>query len=229
MKVGPSPEWMQARLRAAGVRPISNIVDVTNYVLLELGQPMHAFDIAKLGGGKIRIRTAQPAETLRTLDGQMRTLTPEMLVIADAERPVAIAGVMGGSESEVTADTQTIVLESAYFTPQQVRRTSKRLGLKTEASTRFERGTDPRLPVTAMERACALLQLVGAGTARGTVVDRYPLRRRTRRPSPATRPDQRSAGDNGSGYGHQANSREPRVRAARGRAWLGCHRSDPPR
>ena len=176
VKVGPSPEWMQARLRAAGVRPISNIVDVTNYVLLELGQPMHAFDVTKLGGGKIRVRTAQPGETLRSLDGQMRTLTPEMLVIADAERPVAIAGVMGGADSEVTAGTQTIVLESAYFTPQQVRRTSKTIGLKTEASIRFERGTDPRLPVTAMERACALLELIHAGTARGTLVDRYPLR-----------------------------------------------------
>jgi phenylalanyl-tRNA synthetase beta chain len=176
VKVGPSPEWMQARLRAAGVRPISNIVDVTNYVLIELGQPMHAFDITKLGGGTIRVRTAQQGETIRTLDGQMRTLTPEMLVIADAERPVAIAGVMGGADSEVTTETQTIVLESAYFTPQQVRRTSKTIGLKTEASIRFERGTDPRLPVTAMERACALLELTQAGTARGTLVDRYPLR-----------------------------------------------------
>jgi phenylalanyl-tRNA synthetase beta chain len=176
VKVGPSPEWMQARLRAAGVRPISNIVDITNYVLLELGQPMHAFDHAKLGGGRIRVRTARPGETLRTLDGQMRTLTPAMLVIADAERPVAIAGVMGGAGSEVTSETRTIVLESAYFTPQSVRRTSKTLGLKTEASIRFERGTDPRLPVTAMERACALLELTRAGTPRGTVVDRYPLR-----------------------------------------------------
>jgi phenylalanyl-tRNA synthetase beta chain len=174
--VGPSPEWMQARLRAAGVGPISNIVDITNYVLIELGQPMHAFDYTKLGGGAIRVRTARPEETLRTLDGQMRTLAAEMLVIADVERAVAIAGVMGGSDSEVSAETQTIVFESAYFTPQQVRRTSKRLGLKTEASTRFERGTDPRLPVTAMERACALLELVRAGTARGTLVDRYPLR-----------------------------------------------------
>jgi phenylalanyl-tRNA synthetase beta chain len=176
VKVGPSPDWMQARLRAAGVRPISNIVDITNYVLVELGQPMHAFDYAKLGGGKIRVRTARPGETLRTLDGQMRTLTPDMLVIADADRPVATAGVMGGADSEVTAETTTIVLESAYFTPLSVRRTSKTLGLKTEASTRFERGTDPRLPVTAMERACALLELIRAGTARGTLVDRYPLR-----------------------------------------------------
>jgi phenylalanyl-tRNA synthetase beta chain len=176
VKVGPSPEWFQARLRAAGVRPISNIVDVTNYVLLELGQPMHAFDLTRLGGGQIRVRTAQAGETLRTLDGQMRTLTPDMLVIADAERPVAIAGVMGGADSEVTAETQTIVLESAYFTARQVRRTSKGLGLKTEASIRFERGTDPRLPVTAMQRACALLGLIRAGSARGTVVDRYPVR-----------------------------------------------------
>jgi phenylalanyl-tRNA synthetase beta chain len=176
VKVGPSPDWMQARLRAAGIRPISNIVDVTNYVLIELGQPMHAFDLARLGGGRIRVRTAEPGETLRTLDGQMRTLAPDMLVIADADRAVAIAGVMGGAESEVTADTQTIVLESAYFAPRSVRRTSKTLGLKTEASIRFERGTDPRLPVTAMERACALLELTRAGTARGTIVDRYPAR-----------------------------------------------------
>ncbi len=176
VKVGPSPDWVQTRLRAAGVRPISNIVDITNYVLIELGQPMHAFDLARLGGGQIRVRTAQPDETLRTLDGQMRTLKPDMLVIADAERPVAIAGVMGGAESEVSGDTQTIVLESAYFAPLSVRRTSKALGLKTEASIRFERGTDPRLPVTAMERACALLDLTGAGAARGTIVDRYPLR-----------------------------------------------------
>jgi phenylalanyl-tRNA synthetase beta chain len=175
--VGPSPDWMQARLQAAGVRPISNIVDITNYVLLELGQPMHAFDLTRLGGGEIRVRTARPGETLRTLDGQMRSLKPEMLVIADAERAVAVAGVMGGADSEVTADTSTIVLESAYFAPLSVRRTSKALGLKTEASVRFERGTDPRLPVTAMERACALLELTRAGAARGTVVDRYPLRR----------------------------------------------------
>jgi phenylalanyl-tRNA synthetase beta chain len=174
--VGASPEWLQGRLRAAGVRPISNIVDITNYVLLELGQPMHAFDQTRLGGGQIRVRTAQPGETITTLDGQTRKLSPDMLVIADAERPVAVAGVMGGADSEVTETTRTIVLESAYFAPQSVRRTSKVLGLKTEASIRFERGTDPRLPVTAMERACALLELTGAGKARGTIVDRYPQR-----------------------------------------------------
>jgi phenylalanyl-tRNA synthetase beta chain len=174
--VGDSPAWMQARLRAAGVRPISNIVDVTNYVLLELGQPMHAFDKARLGGNQIRIRTARAGERITTLDGQSRALTPEMLVIADAERPIAVAGVMGGADSEVAASTKAIVLESAYFQPASVRRTSKALGLKTEASMRFERGADPRLPVTAMERACALLETIGAGKAVGTVSDRYPSR-----------------------------------------------------
>jgi len=174
--VGPSPAWMQARLKAAGVRPISNIVDVTNYVLLEMGQPMHAFDFTKLAGAQIRVRTARPGESIRTLDGQMRELSRDMLVIADAERPVAIAGVMGGADSEVADGTSVIVLESAYFNPLSVRRTSRKLTLKTEASIRFERGADPRLPVMAMERACALLDAIGAGRARGTVVDRYPNR-----------------------------------------------------
>ncbi|HET9360207.1 MAG TPA: phenylalanine--tRNA ligase subunit beta [Vicinamibacterales bacterium] len=174
--LGPSPDWMQARLRAAGVRPTSNIVDVTNYVLVELGQPMHAFDFDRIGGGRIRVRTAREGETLRTLDGKERTLAAEMLVIADAERAVAVAGVMGGADSEVGDATRTIVLESAHFDPLSVRRTSRALGLKTEASLRFERGVDPRLPLTAMERACALLEMIGAGTARGTVVDRHPVR-----------------------------------------------------
>ncbi len=174
--VGASPEWLQARLRSTGVRPISNIVDVTAYVMLELGQPMHAFDFTTLARAQIRVRTARPKETLRTLDGQVRELTDQMLVIADGERASAIAGVMGGADSEVTAATTTILLESAYFNPLSVRRTSKRLGLKTEASMRFERGSDPRLPLTAMERACALLEAIGAGRSRGTVVDRYPAR-----------------------------------------------------
>jgi len=174
--VGPSPQWMQSRLQAAGVRPISNIVDITNYVLLEVGQPMHAFDFARLSGAQIRVRTAAASESIKTLDGQTRALAPDMLVIADAQRPIAVAGVMGGADSEVTSSTPVIVFESAYFNPLSVRRTSKKLGLKTEASMRFERGADPRLPVTAMERACALLELTGAGRARGTVVDRYPAR-----------------------------------------------------
>jgi phenylalanyl-tRNA synthetase beta chain len=171
--IGPSPDWMQARLRAAGLRPISNIVDITNYVLLERGQPMHAFDLTRLQDAQIRVRTARARETLRTLDGQMRELSPEMLVIADANDAVAIAGVMGGADSEVGESTTTIVFESAYFDPLSVRRTSRRLGLKTEASMRFERGTDPHLPVTAMRRALELLVATGAGQPRGAVVDRH--------------------------------------------------------
>ena len=174
--MGDSPAWMQSRLQAAGVRPISNIVDVSNYVMIELGQPMHAFDLTRIGGGQIRVRAARPGETLKTLDGQTRDLTPDMLLIADAEQPIAIGGVMGGADSEVTGTTTAIVLEAACFNPLSVRRTSKKLGLKTEASIRFERGADPRLPVTAMERACALLEQIGAGKARGTLVDRYPTR-----------------------------------------------------
>jgi phenylalanyl-tRNA synthetase beta chain len=174
VRVEPSPAWMQARLQAAGVRPLSNIVDVTNYVLLELGQPMHAFDLTTLAGGQIRVRTARPGETLRTLDGQTRALTTDMLVIANAERATAVAGVMGGADSEVTPETTTIVLESACFNALSVRRTSKALGLKTEASMRFERGADPNLPGVAMTRAVALLTSMGAGRLRGVVVDRYP-------------------------------------------------------
>ena len=168
--VGPSPEWMQARLKAGGVRPISNIVDVTNYVLLELGQPMHAFDAAKLANNEIRVRTARNGERLKTLDGQDRALTVDMLVIADGARPVGIAGVMGGADSEVTDSTRSIVLESAFFNPLSVRRTSRKLGLKTEASTRFERGTDRMLPGTALRRASALLEQIGAAKPRATVI-----------------------------------------------------------
>ena len=168
--VGPSPDWMQARLKAGGVRPISNIVDVTNYVLLELGQPQHAFDGAKLANNEIRVRTAREGERLKTLDGQDRALTSDMLVIADGVRPVGIAGVMGGGDSEVTGSTRSIVLESAYFNPLSVRRTSRKLGLKTEASTRFERGTDRVLPGIALQRACTLLEQIGAGKSRATII-----------------------------------------------------------
>lgn len=174
VKVGPSPAWLAGRLHAAGIRPINTVVDVTNYVLLELGQPMHAFDLACLSGNVLRIRRAKPGEQIRTLDGETRTLDPEMLVIADAERPQAVAGVMGGGLSEVGARTRTVVLESACFEPRSVRRTSKRLGLKTEASARFERGTDIQAPVLGIERACALFDGIGAGQARGSVIDEYP-------------------------------------------------------
>ena len=172
---------MQARLRAAGVRPISNIVDVTNYVLLELGQPMHAFDLARLGGGQIRVRTAQPGETLRTLDGQMRDAHAgdarhrRRRASGRGRRRHGRCRLRGHCRHDDRSSSRARI-----STPLSVRRTSKALGLKTEASIRFERGTDPRLPVTAMERACALLELIGAGTARGTIVDRYPLRASSR-------------------------------------------------
>ena len=171
VRVGPSPAWLAARLEAAGVRPINNIVDVTNYVLIETGHPLHAFDLARLDGRELRIRRARAGERLTTLDGADRALDPEMLVIADRSRPQAIGGVMGGAGSEVMLSTRAVALESAWFRPPSVRRTSKRLGLKTEASIRFERGADIGAPVTALRRAMALIEAIGAGTARGPVVD----------------------------------------------------------
>ena len=172
--IGPSPAWLASRLQAAGVRPINNVVDVTNYVLLELGQPMHAFDLEKLAGREIRIRRARPGERITTLDGVDRALDPQMLVIADGERAQAVAGVMGGGQSEVSGSTRTIVLESAFFNPKSVRLTSKTLGLKTEASSRFERGADVNAAVKGIERAVALLEEIGAGSASGGVIDQYP-------------------------------------------------------
>ena len=176
-----SPPWLTSRLHAAGVRPISAIVDITNYVLLELGQPMHAFDLSKLAGATIRIRRGRPGEVITTLDNVERKLEPDMLVIADADRAQAVAGVMGGAASEVSASTKVVAFESAYFKPVAVRRTSKRLGLKTEASARFERGGDIDAPVLALERCIALIELIGAGKPSGAIVDRYPSpRQRTR-------------------------------------------------
>lgn len=174
-----SPRWLTARLEAAGIRSISPFVDITNYVLVELGHPMHAFDFARLSGGQIRVRRATTGETLVTLDGVKRALDPEMLVIADADRAQAVAGVMGGGESEVSGSTRVVVFESAYFQPASVRRTSKRLQLKTEASSRFERGTDINAPVAALERALQLMDATGAGR-RGAVVDQYPSPRSPR-------------------------------------------------
>jgi phenylalanyl-tRNA synthetase beta chain len=173
--VGPSPAWMQTRLTACGIRPISNVVDVTNYVLLELGYPMHAFDQAKLAGPAIVVRRARPGEKIRTLDGKERQLEPEMLVIADADRAQAIGGVMGGSDSEVNDATSRIVFEAAWFNPKSVRATSKRLGLRTEASYRFERGADLTGTARAMARALQLLEAIGAGQAAGPIVDCYPV------------------------------------------------------
>ena len=175
--VGPSPAWMAARLEAAGIRPINNIVDVTNYVLIELGHPMHAFDLDRLAGGELRIRCARPGEDVRTLDGAERPLRVDMLVIADGVRPQAVAGVMGGADSEVTDRTVRVAFESAWFDPISVRRTSKRLALSTDASFRFERGADIEAPVRAMRRAQQLLEEIGGGAPRGSIVDRYPVPR----------------------------------------------------
>ncbi len=157
VKIGPSPQWMQRRLEQVGLRPINNVVDATNYVLFELGQPLHAFDFDKLAGGRIVVRNARKGETLKTLDGMERVLTPDMLVIADAEKPAALAGVMGGELSQVTDATTSILLESARFDSLNVRNTSRRLKLMSDSSYRFERGLDPTLAERAADRAAALI------------------------------------------------------------------------
>ncbi|MDR1157964.1 MAG: phenylalanine--tRNA ligase subunit beta [Oscillospiraceae bacterium] len=164
VKVGPSPRWLRERLRASGVRPINNIVDITNYVMLEYGQPMHAFDYACLENGRLVVRRAQPGETLETLDGRARALETSMLLIADAERPVGVAGVMGGANSEITKETRDIVFESANFNGPSVRRTALALGMRTDASSRFEKGLDPTSTISAVDRACELVEQLGAGT-----------------------------------------------------------------
>ena len=173
-----SPAWLRERLEACGVRSISPVVDITNYVMLEMGQPTHAFDYAKLAGHALRIRRARPGERIRTLDGVDRALDPDMLVIADAERAQAIGGVMGGADSEIGGATKVMVLESAYFKPASVRRTSRRLALKTEASTRFERGADVEAAPAAIGRAAALLEQIGAARPIGPTIDRYPSPRK---------------------------------------------------
>jgi phenylalanyl-tRNA synthetase beta chain len=179
--MGSSPAWMAARLQAAGVRPISNIVDITNYVNLELGQPMHAYDLDRLAGASLTARRAKPGETTTTLDGVERKLDGDTLVIADRDRAQGVAGVMGGAASEVSAATTAIVFEAAYFNPASIRRSSKRLGLKTEASSRFERGADPNAQVIAIRRAIALMQQLGAGQPVGSIVDVCPQPRAPKR------------------------------------------------
>ena len=183
VRVGPSPAWLQNRLRAAGARPINNVVDATNYVLLELGQPLHAFDLDTLAGREIVVRRAHAGERLTTLDGVERTLTADMLAICDAERAVAVAGVMGGLETEVTDGTTTVLLECAQFSPPSVRSTRQALGMSTDASYRFERGVDPAGLERALERCAALIRTVAGGEDEVSVLDAHP------RPwSPATVP-----------------------------------------
>jgi len=174
VKIGPSPTWMQQRLAACGMRPINNIVDITNYVMLEYGQPLHAFDFRRIGGAKIIVRRARAGEKLTSLDGVERALNPEMLVIADQAIPVAIAGVMGGADSEVTGVTTSVLLESANFSQVSIRRTSSGLKLRSEASMRFERGISPELTVPAIRRATQLMLQIAGGTAARGIADAYP-------------------------------------------------------
>lgn len=171
VKIGPSPRWMRERLRASGVRPINNLVDITNYVMLEYGQPMHAFDLRYVSGQHIHVRNAQEGESITTLDGVERSLSPEMLVIADEEKPIAVAGVMGGEYSGIMEDTTTVVFESAYFEPVQVRRTAKKLGMRTDASARYEKGLDPLGCLRTLHRAFELVELLGAGEPVRTHLD----------------------------------------------------------
>jgi phenylalanyl-tRNA synthetase beta chain len=174
VSVGPSPDWMQRRLRACGVRPINNIVDISNYVLLEYAQPLHAFDLARLHGPEIHVRRAHASEKLLALDGVVRDLTPEMLVIADAKWPVAIAGVIGGEETAVTTATTDILLESANFSGPSIRQTSRALGLRTEASARFERALPPELALAGARRAASLIAELAGGTVHREWADVYP-------------------------------------------------------
>ena len=174
LTVKESPDWLKERLNTIGVRPINNIVDVTNYILHDLGQPLHAFDADKIGGNKIVVRKATEGELFTTLDGVERKLSAEDLVIADAEKPMCIAGVFGGEHSGVSETTTQIFLESAYFDAVSVRKTSKRHGLKTDSSFRFERGTDPNMPLYALQKAALLIQEVAGGEVYSTVTDYYP-------------------------------------------------------
>lgn len=176
VKIGPSPDWLVKRLESLGQRSVNNVADITNYVMLEMGQPLHAFDLHQLRGERIVVRTARSGEKITTLDGEDRDLTPDMLVIADAERPVALAGIKGGEDSGITEKTADVLLEAAYFTPAQVRATSKALGLSTEASYRFERGTDPEIVARASDRTAALIAEIAGGEVLSGLVDVYPTK-----------------------------------------------------
>ena len=171
VKIAPSPKWMRQRLRSAGIRPINNIVDITNYVMVEYGQPMHAFDYRYVKGGKIVVRRAGADKTLTTLDGSVRVLQPDMLVIADETKPVGLAGVMGGENSEIVADTVDLVFESANFLGSSIRKTALALGMRTDASAKFEKDIDPMLTVPAVNRACELVELLGAGEVMDGMID----------------------------------------------------------
>ncbi len=171
VKIGPSPKWLRQRLRANGIRPINNIVDITNYVMLEYGQPMHAFDYRYVGDGKIIVREAEAGETITTLDGNVRALKPGMLVIADENKPIGLAGIMGGENSEISNDTTTVVFESANFNGTSIRQTALALGMRTESSGKFEKNLDPMLTVPAVQRACELVELLACGDVMDGIID----------------------------------------------------------
>ncbi len=171
VKVGPSPKWLRQRLRANGVRPINNIVDITNYVMLEYGQPMHAFDYRYVSSGKIVVREAEEGETLVTLDGNVRNLKAGMLVIADDNKPIGLAGIMGGENSEIVDDTTMVVFESANFNGTSIRQTALALGMRTEASGKFEKNLDPMMTIPAVQRACELVELLDCGDVLGGAID----------------------------------------------------------
>ena len=178
VKIAPSPAWMRERIRNAGMRPINNLVDITNYVMMEYGQPMHAFDFSCVKGGEIHVRCARPGETIQTLDGTGRTLTENMLCICDTEKPVGVAGVMGGANSEIVGDTAMVLFESANFDGVSIRRTATALGMRTDASSRYEKGLDPENTYAAVQRACELVELLGCGEVVEGVIDVYPAGRR---------------------------------------------------
>ena len=173
IKVGPSPEWMQRRLAAQGIRPINNIVDITNYVMEEYGQPMHAYDLSTIAGPKIIVRRAEDNEKFVTLDGQERTLDSSMLMICDAEKPVGIAGIMGGENSMITDDVDAILFEAACFDGTNIRLSGKKLGMRTDAQSKFEKGLDPNNASAAIDRACQLIEVLGCGEVVGGMVDVY--------------------------------------------------------
>lgn len=181
IKIAPSPEWMQQRLRAQGIRPINNIVDITNYVMEEYGQPMHAYDLDMIAGGEIVVRRASKDEKFVTLDGQERTLDDSVQMICDGEKPVGIAGIMGGENSMITDGVKTMLFEAACFDGTNIRLSAKKIGLRTDASSKFEKGLDPNNAIEAMNRACQLIEELGAGEVVGGVVDVYPEKREGRR------------------------------------------------
>ena len=177
IKIGPSPEWMQRRLASVGIRSINNLVDITNYVMEEYGQPMHAYDLDTIAGREIVVKTAENGEKFTTLDGQERQMDEDVLMICDGEKAIGIAGIMGGENSMITDDVKTMLFEAACFDGTNIRKSSKRVGLRTDASGKFEKGLDPNNAQAAIDRACQLVEELGAGEVVGGMVDVYAKKR----------------------------------------------------